>query len=677
MAPFEFMTLRIILFTCLLTLSANFGHAQTAEIDSLQTVISTTKDDTLKVNALIELSQKFYSSDPQKAIRFGMLAKEEAEKITFLSGLAKALKSVGIGYYMQSKYLETLEYWQQSLAVYDSIGDRKGVANILNNQGAVYFNQGDDTKALELYLKSLQVSEELGDTIRIVTALSNVGTVYSNKKKAQQKALEYFLKALPIIEAYHDQESSITKDAIGTLCVNIGEVYFNVDSTNLPPKEFNKAYTQNEIDSIVLANDSLALLYFEKAQEAYKNSEDLPAALVWLGKVYTRRKEFSKAITFQLQSYEIAKNLEMTLEMAQAKVGLGDTYFKKGDYKLAINSYKESEELGLELGGSNLELKRTYGGLALSYAKQRDYEKAYLYQTKFTEIKDDLYNLDTEKKLGGLQFAFDIQKKQGQIDLLTKDKALQELDLQRQRVIKNATIGGLSVVCVFLVVVFFQKKKITKEKQRSDELLLNILPSETAEELKATGKAKTKSFDLVSVMFTDFKNFTQASEKLSAEELVQEINDCYSAFDRIVTKYGIEKIKTIGDSYMCAGGLPATNSTHATDVVMAGLEMQEFIAKNKADREAKGQPFFELRLGVHTGPVIAGIVGIKKFAYDIWGDTVNTASRMESSGEVGKVNVSGSTYDIIKDKFNCIHRGKIKAKNKGEIDMYFVEGIKD
>ena len=204
-------------------------------------------------------------------------------------------------------------------------------------------------------------------------------------------------------------------------------------------------------------------------------------------------------------------------------------------------------------------------------------------------------------------------------------------------------------------------------------MLLNILPEETAEELKSTGSAKTKSFESVSVLFTDFKNFTQASEKLSPEELVSEINHCYSEFDKIVTKHGIEKIKTIGDAYMCAGGLPVPNSTHPSDVVHAGIEMQQFILNNKKEREQKGLPFFELRLGIHTGPVIAGVVGTKKFAYDIWGDTVNTASRMESSGEVGKVNISGSTYELIKDKFTCEYRGEIEAKGKGKIKMYFIE----
>ena len=159
--------------------------------------------------------------------------------------------------------------------------------------------------------------------------------------------------------------------------------------------------------------------------------------------------------------------------------------------------------------------------------------------------------------------------------------------------------------------------------------------------------------------------------------LVEEINYCYSEFDRIVEKHGVEKIKTIGDSYMCAGGLPVSNTTNPFDVVAAGLEMVNFIEKNKQERILKGQPYFELRLGIHSGPVVAGIVGIKKFAYDIWGDTVNTASRMESSGEVGRVNISGSTYELVKDNFNCEYRGKIAAKHKGFIDMYFAEEKKE
>lgn len=216
--------------------------------------------------------------------------------------------------------------------------------------------------------------------------------------------------------------------------------------------------------------------------------------------------------------------------------------------------------------------------------------------------------------------------------------------------------------------------EVVAEKKKSDDLLLNILPSEVAEELKLNGKAVARQFDEATVMFTDFKGFTQISEKLTPEQLVAEIDFCFKAFDQIITKYHLEKIKTIGDSYMCAGGLPVRNQSHATDIVNAALEIRQFIVQHIEKQKSEQKDPFEVRIGIHTGPVVAGIVGDKKFAYDIWGDTVNTASRMESSGEAGAINISGATYQLVKEEFDCIFRGKIAAKNKGEIDMYFVEG---
>ncbi len=220
-----------------------------------------------------------------------------------------------------------------------------------------------------------------------------------------------------------------------------------------------------------------------------------------------------------------------------------------------------------------------------------------------------------------------------------------------------------------------QKEVIQKEKERSDKLLLNILPSNIAEELKENGTSPARHFNQVTVLFTDFVQFTTISEQLSPEELVAEINVYFKAFDEIVTKCGIEKIKTIGDAYMAAGGLQLPRSTSPQDVILAALEMQRFIRSRQSSRQLKDAPFFEMRCGIHTGPVVAGIVGVKKFQYDIWGDTVNTASRMESSGEAGRVNISQFTYKLIKDdpRFSFEFRGKIEAKHKGAVEMYFVE----
>lgn len=220
-------------------------------------------------------------------------------------------------------------------------------------------------------------------------------------------------------------------------------------------------------------------------------------------------------------------------------------------------------------------------------------------------------------------------------------------------------------------------KDLTNEKKKSDELLLNILPADTAEELKLTGVAKAKNYESVTVLFADFKDFTTITDNLEPEQVVDELNYCFSAFDRIVQKFGLEKIKTIGDAYMCAGGLPAKNNTHPLDVVNAAIEMRDFMEAYQKEKCANQGLCFEIRLGINSGPVVAGIVGFKKFAYDIWGSTVNIASRMESSSEPGKINVSGNTYTLIKEHFNCIHRGRIKAKSMGEIEMYFVDSIRE
>lgn len=218
-----------------------------------------------------------------------------------------------------------------------------------------------------------------------------------------------------------------------------------------------------------------------------------------------------------------------------------------------------------------------------------------------------------------------------------------------------------------------QRDIIEQEKQKSDQLLFNILPRATAEELKSSGKVEPKLFEQVSILFTDFQGFSRISEQITPQELIQSLNECFLAFDEIAEKHGMERIKTIGDAYMCAGGIPVPNDHHAYSAVMTAMEIKAFVKKWSDKRQKAGKTVWPVRIGIHTGSVIAGVIGLKKFVYDIWGDAVNVASRMETSGEAGEINISQSTYELIHTKFRCEHRGRLAVKNRGEIDMYYVK----
>jgi len=219
-------------------------------------------------------------------------------------------------------------------------------------------------------------------------------------------------------------------------------------------------------------------------------------------------------------------------------------------------------------------------------------------------------------------------------------------------------------------------EELLKEKKKTEELLANILPKGSADELMAKGKVSKTKYNFVTVLFSDIQGFTQIAEEMNPEVLIDELDKFFFHFDSVVEKYRIEKIKTIGDAYMCAGGIPERNRTNPVEVILAALEMQQYMEDLKQSAIAHGMKYWDIRIGIHTGTVIAGVVGHKKMSYDIWGDTVNTASRMESSGEAGKINISGTTYEFARDFFVCEHRGRMPVKYKGELDMYFVIGIK-
>ncbi|HRH37102.1 MAG TPA: adenylate/guanylate cyclase domain-containing protein, partial [Flavobacteriales bacterium] len=343
------------------------------------------------------------------------------------------------------------------------------------------------------------------------------------------------------------------------------------------------------------------------------------------------------------------------------------------------------------------------GPLSEHYRNKGDWKAALEMNELHTLMRDSVRNEEVRRSSIRQQYQYEFEKKetemaatQAQQDVLARERL--QVEKNRRNVFLFLGTGILILAAGLWNRLRYTRRSreaIEKEKDVSDGLLHNILPVEVAAELKVKGHAEARHFDRATILFTDFKGFTELSEMVTPAELVEELNHCFKFFDGLMERYRIEKIKTIGDAYMAAGGVPDPQHGAPADVVNAALDMQEFMATHKVRRQTEGKPYFEMRVGIHTGPVIAGIVGTKKFQYDIWGDTVNTASRMESSGEVGRVNISEATYVLVKNvkkangeggasysptpvqhspepMFVFTPRGKVHAKGKGEMEMYFV-----
>ena len=635
----------------LLLLMSRPVFSQNARIDSLKGVIETKAKDTVMVSTLNTLSSELIGiGEASKSLIYSAKANELATELDYIKGKAYALKWLGIGEFYQGNFEEVYKYLDESLENFEVIQDSTGIANILNNLGTVHYSQGNNVKAIDYYLRSLRIAEKLKNPLRIATALVNVAGVYAEDIRDYDKTMSYYNQAIPYLKILND--TGISKSVL----LGTGQQYYKK------------------------GNYEDALKKFEEALPVTQNSFYYAENLTLIGQTHVKLGDIDKAIEYLDKAHAVAAENNQQFEIVKVLIEKGDLY-KKTNPKKAINVYKEAESMAKEMK-LTYELKDIYEGISESYINKGDFKNGYQYQTKFLSQKDSIYNLETNDKIRGLQFNFDLQKKEDEIGLLEKEAQILELNEKRQKIVKYITFVIAGLILLLAIGLFKRYKYVRKtnhiieeEKNRSDKLLLNILPEETAIELKQNGKVEAKKFDSVTVLFTDFEGFTRYADNLSPEKLVETIDFYFSKFDEIVAKYDLEKIKTIGDAYMCAGGLPFPTEDHAHKMIMAAFEIAEFVDQTKKNEEAT-EKIFDIRIGINTGPVVSGVVGSTKFAYDIWGDTVNVASRMESMSELGKINISESTYNLVKDDFECEYRGEIKAKNRGKLKMYFVNGVK-
>jgi adenylate cyclase len=586
----------------------------------------------------------------ETAISYFVQSMQYREALNDLTGVAWNLNNIGNAYGDAGWPDKEFNYHERALKIRESNNDSNGIAASLNNLALLHFNRGDLVTAIAYLHRILKMVDREEHKYIRANALQNLGIFYSAQGQ-HEKALKHALEARKLREELGDVSRLLSTMA------NIAATYLDLKE---PEKCLAICREIIEIGQIEGIDSDLGSAYYYMAI-TYLDGQQYDSALHYIQKD-------PALIDFENQRYGVSR-----------AVVLGRIYTEQGRYEVAIQWLEKAMAKALKTTNFS-DLKSISDALYKAYKGSGKSSKALQMLELYHHYRDSVMSEDNQRALIETEYRYQYEKA-AMADSISNAKATeiknaqiaqQQAEIKAKKNQQYGLFGGLGLMCILAAVFFTQRNRISTEKERSESLLLNILPEEVAEELKAKGEAEATLIDQVTVLFTDFKGFTALSEKVTPKELVYDLHACFSEFDRICEKYGIEKIKTIGDAYMAAGGLPTPNTTHACDVINAAIEMAEVVENGKAKKIAAGLPFFEIRIGIHTGPVVAGIVGVKKFQYDIWGDTVNTASRMESSGAVGQVNISEATYKLVKDQFNFEFRGEIEAKGKGKLGMYFV-----
>ena len=712
-------SLFILFLTSLLSLSSSSSSAQSDYSDSLFAAWKNVElQDTSRLDALYDLAWNYRNDNPDSALSLSQIQMNYAKQYDHPFYIAGAHRINGIAYEnlldfskSEENYLAALDgykslgdtvmqyrmngslgwlnwtngtydtakhYFRNAIELAKFLGDKEKESTSMHGLAYSYFQQGQFATAMQIVEKSLKLSLEVDDVDGITWGYNAMGVFYSRQGN-DEKALEYYLKSLKIRLQGSDSVS------IAYSLRNVGSTYSD------------------------LGDHVKALEYLERSLEMGKdlqNDRNRALSLRAISSEYLENGDTSTAMERLKEALALARGIGNRKMIGETLARIGSIQVQQGLIKIGLENCQNSYEIAVEVGAVDDQLDAC-GCLFLGYKRLGNSNKALHFMELRYELKDSMDIRELTESLQQMEFS-----KQRELDSLFREEEKQKLILSHQLEVsekeKSRNVfmaGGVILLLVAFGLLgrnrYMRKAKINieKEKDRSEQLLLNILPAEIAEELKEKGEAEARDFESVSILFTDFKGFTEKSAKLSATVLVSEINHCFKAFDHIIEKYGIEKIKTIGDAYMAAGGLPVPGADSVKNTVLAALEMQDFIEARSQELRAKGQPHFQMRVGIHTGPVVAGIVGVKKFQYDVWGDTVNTASRIESAGEVGKVNISQATYELLTDPepvegsdegsesralsevegqlsttshFNFESRGKVEVKGKGEISMYFV-----
>ena len=668
--------------------------------DSLLQALSRQQAPMEKLSTLRELS-RVNGFTPDMKLSYAQRTVAYADTVLALPGIdrkkALSLKAGGVFNVAWNRYGKADSPMKDSLiagyrraeALWRESGDQERIAFVLRRLvEAMEEMPGKQKEAYDLAMEHYSAQEAFGDTVGMISALDLCARVLTDVGD-RAGSLSYTMKAMELARQGAPEELSSSELALA-LAYGFAKQYDSADHYLLRIMEREDPMRNAHIWSMAAANYMVSQQEAGHPERAVSFWDGLPAevrndtlennrAILYYGVAYAlqglRRYEDvlrEASICIRMKERCACYNEHLT----QARVLAGTAHLELGAPRKALPIARKAWE-DCEQNAYSFHVRKDAAQLlervheALGNA-----DEALRFNRLVQAFSDSLNVMDLRQELTLMQW-----RKQQAADSarvaeekrLMQQEAEAQISAQRNR--KLLAFGGGAGVLVLALVLWRRLGRSRKEQARTEEILYNVLPEEVAREIRETGSAKNRQIEQVSVIFTDFQDFTHLSASLSHDALMEEVGACFTAFDGILARHGIEKVKTIGDAYMAAAGLKGGGADAAMRAVRAALEMQAFVESRHAAHAAKGLPAFRMRVGIHTGPVVAGIVGVKKFQYDIWGDTVNTASRMESSGEAGQVNISEATYKLVKSEpdLTFTPRGKVQAKGKGEMEMYFVE----
>ena len=669
--------------------------------DSLAHLLVTAPPDTHRVSLLTDYAWEINEAHPQEAESKLLEAIKLAQQTGYRKGEASAWNALGVVAEIKGIVPMAIKHYQKALALRQSLNDQIGIAALYNNLGNAYESLGQFEMALGAHRESLVLVEQLRDTVRMARSHLNLSGVFE-EMGAYPEAYDQVNAARFFFEARNDTASMAKAYTL------LGHIRYELEMTREARRWYEQALGLREQlgDSASIADalsnlgnvldemgntDSsrLAVTLYRRALDIRRQLGDesgLAALYNNLGVALKHLNQYATAIDYLRKSLALRTQQDDQPGLMEVYNSIGDVTYGQGKYAEALHYTERYFAIAQHIHDEKF-VQKAYKDFAKIYAALGNYAQAYAYRVKYDELRykrlDESRAQDFERK----DVVFSEQKRQAEIARQQHQLELRDADLAKAKIGTYASIGGV-IALLLLAALLFNRNRICaranrelasknvaieRERARADRLLKNILPDKTAQELILYNTVQPVRYESVTVLFSDFVGFTTIAEQVPPEALITELDTCFRLFDSIMEKYGLEKIKTIGDAYMCAGGLPTPNQTHAADMVLAAIDMQNGLRQLMLNKPNNGQPVFEMRIGIHTGPVVAGVVGSHKFAYDIWGDTVNTAARLEQGSLPGKINISETTYQQVHHLYNCTFRGNLAAKNKGEIAMYFVE----